>query len=74
MVAKKSIFFASDSHELVPFEGQFITKKQYKLRTPGLYKVEFCGDGIICLNSKVYHIWGFDKDGNPIFKTLSKGM
>ena len=71
---KKYTYFASDSDNLVPFEGGYITEKQYHKRTPGLYKLEFSGDGMICLNSKVYHIWGHDKEGNLVYKTSSKGM
>ena len=40
------------------FEGHTITKKQHDKRTPGKYKPEFVGEGMICLNSKVYHCWG----------------
>ena len=72
--AKKYNFFASDSDETILFNGQKITKKQYEKRTPGLYKLEFSGQGMICLNSKVYHIWGKNKDGEEITKTSSKGM
>ena len=36
--------------------------------------MEFQGDGMICLNSKVYHLWGKDNTGKDIFKTSSKGM
>ena len=39
-----------------------------------MYKLEFSGEGMCCLNSKVYHIWGQDKNGNTISKTSSKGM
>ena len=70
---KKYNYFASDSDELMTFNGQEITKKQYEKRSPGKYKLEFCGDGMICLNSKVYHIWG-RKDGKEVFKTSSKGI
>ena len=70
---RKYDYFASDSPEGVTFDGQTITKKQYEKRTPGKYKLEFCGDGMICLNSKVYTIWGM-KDGKKISKTSSKGM
>ena len=52
------------------FEGQEISKKQYKKRTPGKVKLEFTGVGMVCLNSKVHHIWISDMK----FKTLSKGM
>ena len=67
-------FFSSDSEKLMKFDGKDITEKQFHKRTPGMYKLEFRGDGMICLNSKVYHIWGLDKDGNVLFKTSSKGM
>ena len=30
-------------------------------RTPGLFKVEWCGDGFVGLNSKTYYCWG-EKD------------
>ena len=33
----------------------------YDKRTPGLFKVEWCGDGFVGLNSKSYYCWG-DKD------------
>ena len=71
---EKNKYFASNSEELVEFDGQKITKKQYEKRTPGLYKIEFQGDGMICLNSKVYHLWGKDNIGKDVFKTSSKGM
>ena len=70
---RKYDYFASDSNEPVTFDGQTITKKQYEKRTPGKYKLEFSGDGMICLNSKVYTIWGM-KDGEKVSKTSSKGM
>ena len=30
---------------------------QYDSRTPGLFKEEFRGDGIVALNSKTYFCW-----------------
>ena len=57
-VRKKYDYFASDSEELVEFDGRKISRKQYEKREPGKYKLEFRGDGMICLNSKVYHVWG----------------
>ena len=36
--------------------------------------LEFSGNGMLCLNSKVYHIWGFNNKGELICKTSSKGM
>ena len=59
---------------MVNFENKKITKSAYTKRTPGLYKLEFSGDGMLCLNSKVYHIWGFNNKGELICKTSSKGM
>ena len=67
---RKYNYFASDSEELMNFEGQEISEKQYDKRTPGKFKLEFSGIGMICLNSKVYHIWTLDGK----FKTSSKGM
>ena len=29
---------------------------------------------MVCLNSKVYHIWGLDKHGKYVFKTSCKGV
>ena len=70
----KSNFFASDSQEPVIFDRKTITKEQYDKRTPGLYKVEVIGKGMIALNSKVFHIWGKDPEGKDIFKTSAKGV
>ena len=39
------------------------------MRTPGLFKEEFVGEGIIALNSKTYYCWG--EKGN---KYSSKGL
>lgn len=46
-------------------------KKENKFdqRTPGLFKEEFCGSGIICLNSKTYFCWGEKEE-----KCRSKGL
>ena len=66
---QKYVYFASESQEKVLFEGQEITLEQYEKREPGKYKLEFEGEGMICLNSKVYHIWG-----ELGWKTSSKGM
>ena len=58
----------------IEFVGQTITLAQWDKRTPGKFKPECDGDGMIRLNSKVYHIWGKDKEGKVITKTsaLSK--
>ena len=66
---RKYDFFSSDSQEPVEFGGQTITRQQYDSRTPGKFKQEFEGEGMICLNSKVYHIWSGKKS-----KTSAKGM
>ena len=42
---------------------------EYDRRTPGLFKVEWEGDGIVALNSKCYYCFGGDKD-----KFSSKGV
>ena len=60
-------FLSSEDTTLMEFEGHTITKKQFDKRTPGKYKPEFIGDGMICINSKVYHCWGH------ILKTSCKG-
>ena len=43
----------------------------YDLRTPGLFKEEFTGDGIEALNSKTYYCWN-DKTNSS--KYSSKGI
>jgi len=45
-----------------------IENKSYDERTPGLFKVEFEGNGAIALCSKAYYVWSDDK-----FKYSSKG-
>ena len=66
---KKVQFFASDSEEVVIFDGGKITKNQFEKRTPGLYKFEYQGEGMLALNSKVYHFWKYDKNSEIISKT-----
>ena len=72
---EKWTFFTSEDETLVNFNGHTITQKQYEKRTPGKFKEEFNGIGMICLNSKVYHIWS-DKiiDGKLLTKTSCKGV
>ena len=68
-------FFASEDESLMDFHGHTITQKQYHKRTPGLFKEEFSGIGMICLNSKVYHIWtDVYEDGELLAKTSCKGV
>ena len=48
---------------------------QYKhdRRTPGLFKEEFVGDGIVALNSKTYYCWG-DNSSKYSTKGISKKL
>ena len=67
-------FLTLEDKTLMNFNGHRITRKQYDKRTPGKYKEEFNGIGMVCLNSKVYHIWAEEVDGEIITKTLCKGV
>ena len=42
-------------------------------RTPGLFKDEFCGTGIIALNSKTYYCWDEKEKTKFSSKGLNKG-
>ena len=44
---------------------------RYDTHTPGLFKEEFEGDGIVALNSKTYFCWGSEETNN---KYSSKGL
>ena len=46
----------------------FVTDK-YSNRTPGLFKTEYEGEGMVALCSKTYYVWGNKKD-----KASSKGL
>ena len=46
---------------------------KYDQRTPGLFKEEYSGQGIISLNSKTNFCWG-SKDVSEDFKCRSKGL
>lgn len=46
---------------------------RYDIRTPGLFKEEFRGDGIVALNSKTYFCWGMEGETENI-KYSSKGL
>ena len=46
--------------------------KRYDKRTPGLFKVEFRGVGMVALNSKTYYCWGEDGEVKYSSKGLSK--
>ena len=66
-------FIASTDNRLVEFEGNQVPFSQFDKRTPGKFKPEFKGDGMVCLNSKVVHAWGKNSEGKPISKTSTKG-
>ena len=69
----KGKFFSSNDTSPIEFEGKNVPFNQYDKRTPGKYKAEFEGQEMICLNSKCYHIWGFNAKGKFISKTSAKG-
>ena len=71
--AKKHEYFTSDSEQIIEFKGHQMTKKAYDKRSRGLFKLEFEGECMIALNSKVYFICGV-KDGKHYQKCSSKGM
>ena len=75
--AEKWNFFSSEDEDtIINFQGYLISKKQYEKRSPGKFKEEFNGIGMICLNAKVYHIWSdkVDDDVNFLTKTSCKGI
>ena len=45
--------------------------RRHDCRTPGLFKTEFAGDGIVALNSKTYCCW---RESDNAFKYSSKGL
>ena len=65
---KWNYFASEDKNTMIDFEGHSISYSQWDKRTPGLFKPEFVGLGMICINSKVYIIWNDDKS-----KTSCKG-
>ena len=69
----KCDFFSSNDTTEIDFEDCKITREQYDKRSPGKFKPEFIGDGMYCLNSKVYHIWKILSDGTTKSKTSCKG-
>ena len=73
---EKYKWFSSDDTEcLLKFEDKVITHKQYDKRTPGKFKLEYEGEGMFCLNSKTYYIWGEkDEHGCPNPKCSCKGV
>ena len=65
---KSEWFVSEDTTTKVDFDGTDVSIAQWDKRTPGKFKPEFEGLGMICLNSKVYHIWN-EKES----KTSCKG-
>lgn len=57
-VEAKKMWFPSTDATVRDFHGHKVTEAEYSHRTPGLFKLEFSGDGIIALNSKVYIAFG----------------
>ena len=56
------------SEELVEFQGEQTTRKQHEKDTPGKFKEEYYGDGMLCANSKTYIRWSRnDKRAEVIF-------
>ena len=66
---KLGVVSSEDTQTMVPFQDEIISLKQFDKRTPGKFKPEFVGNGQLCLNSKVFHIWN-DEDE----KTSCKGI
>ena len=72
----KYTFFSSEDDTPYEFNGVKIPFHKYDRRTGGKFKAEFVGEGMISLNSKVYHVWSLvrGKDGRFIIKTSCKGI
>lgn len=67
---KSNFFSSTDTTTMLDFEGHQISTAQWDKRTPGKFKIEFAGDGMICLSSKLYHCWNRSGD----CKTSCKGV
>ena len=75
--AEKWILFLSEDEEtMVNFQGYEVSKKRYKKLSPGNFEEEFDRVGMICLNTKVCHIWSdkVNNDGDFFTKTSCKGI
>ena len=71
-LVEKWVWFSSeDTQTMVPFQDEIISLKQFDKRTPGKFKPEFVGNGQLCLNSKVFHIWN-DEDEKTSCKGIQK--
>ena len=76
---EKYKWLSSQDTSLREFGGKVITNAQFEKRTPGLYKPEFEGLGMLCLNSKVYHAFKGTDHKTPCkdkdcHKTSCKGI
>lgn len=60
--------FEKIKHKFFPREDF----KTYDKRTPGLFKVEKEGDGMVALNSKTYFVWGGKKEDKFSAKGIQK--
>ena len=69
---KKLLIRTYEQFKFLSQARQLITKKQHDRRTPGKFKEEYRGIGMVCLNSKTYIIWKTE-DGKE-FKLSSKGV
>lgn len=63
----------TSSQEWVPLECCKASLK-YNLRTPGLFKIEWEGAGIICLNSKTYMCFSHADQNKVCQKWSAKGV
>ena len=57
-------------HEWEAAKKKYLVLDKTQKRTPGLFKEEWVGDGMVCLNSKTYFGWGKNKKCSQ--KGLSK--
>ena len=72
---EKYKMFTSDDKTPIEFAGREIPFSQYDRRTPGKFIIEFIGTGMVCLNSKIYHIWSdVYINGELLTKTSCKGI
>ncbi|XP_070567231.1 uncharacterized protein [Ptychodera flava] len=60
--------YEAERHHWFPRSDHY----QYDKRTPGLFKIEWEGDGIVALNSKCYYCFGGDKGDKFSCKGVNK--
>ena len=51
---------------------KWFSTDEYSKRTPGLFKIEYEGEGMVALCSKTYYVWGSVKDDKASSKGLQK--